>query len=417
MPGVITTSWAGRRRVLALALCLQAPILHLAAAEISTFDFETGLDGWRVAEGAFGALRCSRAEYHHHGGPYRKQGEWFLSTLESPQGHPDDAYTGVVESPVFRLSGPELRFMVGGGNHPNTYVALCTMDGREVRRAAGKRSQEMVDVAWDVADLVGEQLFLRVADGHTGGWGHVTADAFRFEGRIDLAASAAWTASRKPVLEPLRALTAPTPPPPLPLPPTGSADTLRAAIADLAGRFGARYPDGPRFLAELEALETIADPEAASAAFAALQRQALVANPLVREHPILFVVRAQYKPDHHNTETMFQAGSINAAKYQGGSSLRIIDFAAGPEGVVRTLLEAGPQGLVRDPDVDFCGTRVVFSLRRDARDSASIYTLALDGGTPQRLTGAAGVTDIDPLFLPDGSIAFTSTREIGRAHV
>ncbi|MCH8922083.1 MAG: PD40 domain-containing protein [Planctomycetes bacterium] len=76
-----------------------------------------------------------------------------------------------------------------------------------------------------------------------------------------------------------------------------------------------------------------------------LRREALLANPLLRDRPILFVVRSQYKPDHHNTATMFQTGEINA----DGSKLRQITFGE-------------------------------------------------------------GLSDIDPIYLPDGKIVFSSTR-------
>jgi hypothetical protein len=34
--------------------------------------------------------------------------------------------TGIAESPVFVLAGPEMMFLVGGGDFSDTYVALCT---------------------------------------------------------------------------------------------------------------------------------------------------------------------------------------------------------------------------------------------------------------------------------------------------
>ena len=58
-----------------------------------------------------------------------------------------------------------------------------------------------------------------------------------------------------------------------------------------------------------------------------LRREALVANPLVSGQPLLFVVRRQYRPDHHNTETMFQTGEINTGSFQGGGALKTIDLA------------------------------------------------------------------------------------------
>jgi hypothetical protein len=192
---------------------------------------------------------------------------------------------------------------------------------------------------------------------------------------------------------------APKPLPPLPSP--GNAATLRAAINDLIATFGSRYPKGAEFLKRLDA-------GASGQEFAALQREALTANPLISGQPILFVVRHQYKPDHHNTETMFQTGEINTAKFEGGSAMKTIDFGRGGE--VRTLL-ASPAGVVRDPEMHFDGKKIVFSMRKNIQDDYHIYECNADGSGLQQFTFAGGVTDIDPLYLPDGSIAFSSTRE------
>ena len=188
-------------------------------------------------------------------------------------------------------------------------------------------------------------------------------------------------------------------PPPLPSP--GSPATLRAAINDLVTTFGPRYPKGAEFLKRLDA-------GLSGQEFAALQREALVANPLVSGQPILFVVRHQYKPDHHNTETMFQTSEINTAKFEGGSALKAIDFAKGGE--VKTLIESA-DGVVRDPEMHFSGAKIIFSMRKNIQDDYHIYECNADGSGLRQLTFAGGVTDIDPLYLPDGSIAFSSTRE------
>jgi len=188
-------------------------------------------------------------------------------------------------------------------------------------------------------------------------------------------------------------------PPPLPSP--GSPATLRAAINDLVATFGPRYPKGAEFLKRLDAGVSAQE-------FAVLQREALTTNPLISGQPILFVVRHQYKPDHHNTETMFQTGEINTAKFEGGSALKTIDFAKGGE--VRTLIESA-DGVVRDPEMHFGGTKIIFSMRKNIQDDYHIYECNADGSGLRQLTFASGVTDIDPLYLPDGSIAFSSTRE------
>jgi hypothetical protein len=79
------------------------------------FDFESGdLQGWRVMEGRFDLLVCDRPTFHNTGEPYNKQGKYFLSTLEQANYTPNDGFVGVVQSPVFRLDGPDLSLLVGG---------------------------------------------------------------------------------------------------------------------------------------------------------------------------------------------------------------------------------------------------------------------------------------------------------------
>ncbi len=189
---------------------------------------------------------------------------------------------------------------------------------------------------------------------------------------------------------------------------SGAADqvseraALRAAVEDLAESFGDAYPRGGAFLAALDALA--ADD---AAGLEALRREALTANPLVSGQPILYVSRRQYKPDHHNTETLFQTGEINTASFEGGGALRLLDPATGE---ARTLLDV-PEGIARDPEVSFDGQRIVFSLRRDIHDDYHIHEMNADGSGLTQLTFAPAVSDIDPLYLPDGGIAFSSSRE------
>ncbi len=136
--------------------------------------------------------------------------------------------------------------------------------------------------------------------------------------------------------------------------------------------------------------------------------KALLADPLLTAHPILFVTRPQYKVDHHNTATMFVTKEINTGSFQGGGAMKTIDLARG--GKVTTLLEA-PEGIIRDPEVHFDGTRIVFAMRRNIKDDYHIYEINTDGTGLRQLTFARGAADIDPLYLPDGGIVFSSTRE------
>ena len=61
---------------------------------------------------------------------------------------------------------------------------------------------------------------------------------------------------------------------------------LKAAIEDLIDTFGNRYPNGDKYLAKLRSIK-----RDDHSGFLKLQREALVANPLVSGQPILFIMR------------------------------------------------------------------------------------------------------------------------------
>ncbi len=189
---------------------------------------------------------------------------------------------------------------------------------------------------------------------------------------------------------------------------------LRSAILDLTNDFGKQYPNGAQFLQQLASLEDTVRNTAPDALeqtiveFNDLRHAALIANPLVCDQPILFTVRHQYRPDHHSTATMFQNGEINTRSFTGGGALKTIHF--GENGGIRTLLEV-PDGAARDPEISYEGDQVLFSMRRNINDDYHIYSLDLDHLNLTQLTFGEQLSDIDPVYLPDDSIVFVSTRE------
>jgi hypothetical protein len=356
------------------------------------FDFESGdLQGWRVVEGEFGKVVSDRAKEHHSGGPYAKEGTYFLSTLESADGQrPDDSFTGVIESPVVVLSGPEVTLNVGGGSGKEVYVALCTLDGKEVAYARGGGGQKLLPRTWSAPEIVGQPVFFRVTDRATGGWGHVTLDRLVCQGAIDPLATEKRFKERKREIARMNGGT--------------RTDRLRVAVQELGALFGARYPS-ESLLAKVAAAEAGEDAETLEA----LAREALVvSNPLLTDQPILFVTRKQYRPDHHNTETFFQTGEINTGSYDTEGAFKLLDVKSG---AVTTLFAPGAGSTVRDPDVRFDAKKIVFAMRKGKEDDYHIYTLNADGTALRQLTAAPGVTDIDPLWLPDGDLLFSATRE------
>lgn len=393
-----------RRCAILLVLLLSARCIKAHdASELVIFDFETGdLQGWMVVEGGFELPVCDRQFFHNRPDfPYNKQGRWFLTTLETRSGSPDDGMTGVIESPVFVLSSPEMTFLVGGGARAETYVALCLEDGTEYFSARGSNDETMRATVWNAPALVGRRVFLKVVDRAQGAWGHITFDDFKAKGRIDEEATRArFAAVQQRAAERLRARL------------RERAQRLSAAIADMEAAPGGFDPQPHR--RKLAALLEEADGadtrrlEMLFNEFEALSRSALMANPLLTAQPILFVVRPQYLPDHHNTETMFQTGEINTGSFRGPGAMKIIDFASG--GRSTTLIEV-PDGIARDPELSFEGKKILFSMRRNREDDYHIYEMNIDGTGLRQLTFGSGVSDIDPAWLPDGRIVFTSTRE------
>ncbi len=151
------------------------------------FDFETGdLQGWRVSEGRFDLIVSdlkSLPQWRHM--PFNKQGTYHLSTVERRGGQPaDDAMTGTVRSPTFVLEGKAMSFLVGGGDSPETYVALCAEDGTELMRAGGTNGPHLRRVTWDVGEHVGKRVYLKIVDHKKTRWAHITFDDFSTEGRL-----------------------------------------------------------------------------------------------------------------------------------------------------------------------------------------------------------------------------------------
>jgi hypothetical protein len=202
-----------------------------------------------------------------------------------------------------------------------------------------------------------------------------------------------------------------------------SFNGLENAISDIQIKYPNKY-NGEKFKSKIEDLkqehlhveQSLAAPDysvikdliAFNGKYKALQRKALLANPLVKDASIVFVTRKQYLKDHHNSATLFHTNEINTHKYTPGGSMKIIDLKKG--GAIKTLIET-TEGVARDPEISYDGKKILFSMRNNIEEDYHIYEMDIDGSNMKQLTAAKGVADIDPQYLPSGDIVFTSTRE------
>ncbi|MFH1266832.1 MAG: hypothetical protein ABIK89_13975, partial [Planctomycetota bacterium] len=215
---------------------------------------------------------------------------------------------------------------------------------------------------------------------------------------------------------------------------TGDLRNLRAAVEDLSQSFPARYP-GERLLGALRPIEDQAIEAARTAGDAqasrmerlheeieALKREALLdANPLM-PRKLLFVKRYTYSPGFYYAEFM------RASRFGGNLCVLSLD-----DGTVTELVPELAGGIFDRCDLSFDGTRVVFGYKAAPGKGFRLYEVGVDGRGLRQLTfdppdeperiakywhpqnKPSGVyrhhtDDFHPCYLPDGGIAFASTR-------
>ncbi|MBN9118154.1 MAG: DUF1080 domain-containing protein [Planctomycetes bacterium] len=141
-------------------------------------DFETGdLRDWTLDGEAFkgqpikgDTVKARRADMQS-----RHQGQYWIGGYEKLGDKP----TGTLVSVPFKVTHPWASFLVGGGSHAETCVEIVA--GKDVIfRATGRETEDMERVAVDLAKYKDKEIFIRVVDKHSGGWGHVNFDDFRF---------------------------------------------------------------------------------------------------------------------------------------------------------------------------------------------------------------------------------------------
>ena len=190
---------------------------------------------------------------------------------------------------------------------------------------------------------------------------------------------------------------------------------LRMAIEDLSNEFPGHYPHGPAFLNRLDALQSEQDRITAGAGreayaciitrFDALQREALLANPLIDFDRLLMIRRSA---DHlglpHNSN-----GNDDLPPTGYDNTLVSLSPPA-PGGTVETVFRPTGDRFIGDLDLHYDVEKLLLSIP-DEHGRWGVSELALSSGT---LTGLPlidepDVHNYDACYLPDGRIVFTST--------
>jgi putative membrane-bound dehydrogenase-like protein len=143
-------------------------------------DFETGtLKDWTAEGDAFKGqpIKGDTVFARRKDMKSEHQGNYWIGGYELHLDKPQGTLTSV----AFKVTHPWASFLVGGGPSPETCVELVRADTKEVfSRTSGAEEENLRRVAVDVRAHLGKDIFIRLVDKHSGHWGHINFDDFRF---------------------------------------------------------------------------------------------------------------------------------------------------------------------------------------------------------------------------------------------
>lgn len=129
-------------------------------------------------------------------------------------------------------------------------------------------------------------------------------------------------------------------------------------------------------------------------------------GPMAGVREVVFAARKMNDTDGHWYANIgYYAHDPDRKAWREGAKLYRWNLSSGQ---LTTLLD-DPEGGIRDPQVSYDGTKILFSYRKGGTENYLLYEMATDGGGLRQLTDGA-YDDFEPTYLPDGDIVFVSTR-------
>jgi len=133
-----------------------------------------------------------------------------------------------------------------------------------------------------------------------------------------------------------------------------------------------------------------------------IKRALMLRNPLLNFDRLLLVDTPSYVGKH---ESAHRNGYYYGAA--AGSRLLVLEGLK-PDGVERELV-TGTEGYIMRMDPSFDASKIVFSLKPKDDASFHLYEIGVDGQNRRQLTKSL-YDDMDPIYLPDGHILFSTSR-------
>ncbi|MFO0948173.1 MAG: PVC-type heme-binding CxxCH protein [Planctomycetota bacterium] len=143
-------------------------------------DFEKGnLDDWLPEGDAFRGqpVQGDTVVKRRSDMNSRHAGKYWVGTYEVA----GDGPRGTLTSAPFRVTQPFATYLIAGGAGAKTRVEIVRADNQKViHQANGRNTEDLIPILVDLRTHVGKDIFLRLVDQDSGGWGHINFDDFRF---------------------------------------------------------------------------------------------------------------------------------------------------------------------------------------------------------------------------------------------
>jgi len=128
-------------------------------------------------------------------------------------------------------------------------------------------------------------------------------------------------------------------------------------------------------------------------------------GPMTGVDEIIFACRQLNYDPHWYANFGYYAENADRKAYRARGRLCKLNLRTAQ---VAVLLD-DPEGTVRDPQVHYDGSKILFSYRKAGSENFHLYEINADGSGLRQLTDGP-YDDIEPTYLPDGAIVFCSTR-------
>ena len=135
------------------------------------------------------------------------------------------------------------------------------------------------------------------------------------------------------------------------------------------------------------------------------QLEDALAGPMAGIEEIVFAARQLNYDGHWYANFGYYAENADRKAYRAMGRLCKLNLRTGEV----TVLHDDPKGTVRDPQVHYDGRKIIFSYRKAGADHFNLYEINTDGTGLRQITSGPHA-DIEPTYMPDGSIVFCSNR-------